>query len=388
MRARRLLLVVLAALAMAAGAAPAAGADEDLAGDPLARGAMLALPSIYRVEVTLRVPEVRTAAGELIAVPHGGVLTEHGTATAVAPDGWLVAAAHVVDPNPRTLARLGYQAWQRGQGVEVGDADAGAWVDDAGARAVGGRVLEVRVSQADPGTGLPEPRRWAGAVAATAGDADLSLVRIRAPGAPALELDDAVTLGTPVLTIGFGRGSAWDDPGRPPARPALRAGTLRQSGLLSGPRRPATVVDTDVRAGDSGGPAIDSEGRVRGIVVLRGEGGGIMEQVAAVRRLLDDAGLRNAEGAAGRRYRSAMRRLWRLDVAGAERDLAAVRRIFPHHTLAEAQGVRAAGLARAGYAVTGGGRRHEFLVALAIVSLVLAGACAARLAWLARTDGR
>lgn len=368
-------------------AAPSAGAaDEDLAGDPMARAAMIALPSIYRVDVTLRIPAVRTAAGEVIQVPGDGVVSERGTATAVAPGGWLISAAHVVDPNPRTLARIGYQRRQTAQGVAVSDADARRWVIDSGAEAVGARVLAVRVTQADPGTGLPSPTRWTGTVARTAGDADLSLVRIRAPGAPALELEDTVSLGTPVITIGFGRNDAWDEPGRPPAQPAVRRGELERTGALTNPRRAATVVSTDVQGGDSGGPAVDAAGNVRGIVVLRGEGGGIIEQVGAVRRLLDAEGLEPTEGPAGTAYRRALRSLWALDVAAAERDLAVVRRAFPEHTLAQTQALRAAGLADGAYVLAGGARHRTLLAGISALALVLALACAARLAWLSASE--
>jgi len=246
---------------------------------------------VYRVDVTLRIPAIRTSNGQRIGLGHGGTVAERGTATAVAPDGWLVTAAHLVDPDPRTLARIGYQRWQAAQGVAVSDADAHAWAIDAGAEAVGARVLGIRVSQADPGTGFFETRRWTGVVERTAANADLSLIRIGAPGAPALPLEDAVSLGTPVVTIGYGRGSAWDKPNRSEGEPAVRRGRLERTGILSGPRRKATVVSTDIQRGDSGGPAVDADGNVRGIVVLRGEGGGIIEQAAAVRRLLEEEGL-------------------------------------------------------------------------------------------------
>jgi hypothetical protein len=384
---RRALVLVLCVVGLV-GAPAANAADEDLAGDPMARAAMLALPSIYRVDVTLSIPAVRTSAGEVIEVPHGGVVAERGTATAVAPGGWLVSAAHVVDPNPQTLARIGYQRWQTAQGVAVNDVDARRWVIESGAEAVGARVLAVRVTQADPGTGLRSPARWTGLVERTAGDADLSLVRIRAPGAPALAMEDTVSLGTPVVTIGFGRHDAWDEPGRPAAQPAVRRGELERTGALANPRRAATVVSTDIQGGDSGGPAVDADGRVRGIVVLRGEGGGIIEQVGAVRRLLDAEGQDPEEGRAGAAYRRALESLWALDVTTAERELAVVRRTFPEHTLAQTQALRAAGLADGSYVIEAGARHRSLLVGVAALALLLSLACAARLAWLSAADRR
>lgn len=390
MPVRRLLLGLLCALSalLGLGAAGALAADEDLAGDPLARGAAVALPSVYRVDVTLRIPRVRTARGEVIEVPHGDAIAERGTATAVAPDGVLVSAAHLVDPSPTTMARIGYQRWQVGQGVTVSDIDARQWVAESGAAAVGGRVLGIRVTQADPGTGLIAPRRWTGRLLRTAPYADLSLLRIDAPGAPALTLTDVVSLGTPIVTIGFGRDLADEDAARPTGRPALRRGRLEQTGLLADPRRTATVVSTDTQRGDSGGPAVDGDGTVRGIVVLRGEGGGIIEQVGPVRRLLEEAGIEAGEGETGRRWRAALQHLWALDLDTAEGDLAAVRSSFPDHTLARAQTLRAAGLADADYRIAGEGRAQSLLFGIGIVSLILALACAARLSWLSSGSRR
>lgn len=372
------LIVAVAALLVAARPAPAA---PDLAGDPLARATLLALPSVYRVDVTLRIPAIRTSNGQRIGLGHGGTVAERGTATAVAPDGWLVTAAHLVDPDPRTLARIGYQRWQAAQGVAVSDADAHAWAIDAGAKAVGARVLGIRVSQADPGTGFFETRRWTGVVERTAANADLSLIRIGAPGAPALPLEDAVSLGTPVVTIGYGRGSAWDKPNRSEGEPAVRRGRLERTGILSGPRRKATVVSTDIQRGDSGGPAVDAGGNVRGIVVLRGEGGGIIEQAAAVRRLLEEEGLDSRPGPAGTAYRRGMAAMWRLDLPAAQRQFAATLQTFPDHTLAHTEAMRVADLAVARYTLTSE-RRRNLLLAVGILAALAGLACAARLAWL------
>lgn len=390
MPVRRLLLGLLCALSALLGpaAAGAPAADEDLAGDPLARGAALALPSVYRVDVSLRIPRVRTARGQVLRIPHGDAIAERGTATAVAPDGILVSAAHLVDPSPTTMARIGYQRWQAGQGVEVSDIEAREWVADASAVAVGGRVLAIRVTQADPGAGLVAPRHWTGRVLRTASYADLSLLSIDAPGAPALALTDVVSLGTPIVTIGFGRREG-DAAAAPDGRPALRRGRLEQTGLLADPRRPATVVSTPTQRGDSGGPAVDADGTVRGIVVLRGEGGGIIEQVGPVRRLLEEAGIEPGEGETGRLWRAALGHLWSLDIEAARSDLTAVRNSFPDHTLARAQRLRAAGLAGADYRIAAEGRGRSLLFGIGIVSLLLALACAARLSWLsAASRGR
>ena len=62
--------------------------------------------------------------------------------------------------------------------------------------------------------------------------ADLALLHIGARGAPALELDEAASAGTPIATIGFGRGSTLDGERPGPLEPAIRRGVIRRTGLL------------------------------------------------------------------------------------------------------------------------------------------------------------
>ena len=71
---------------------------------------LLALPSVYRVKTTIRVNAIRLGDGRVLRCPpRGREIQEVGTAVAVTPDGWLVTAAHVADPEKGTIARLAYQ---------------------------------------------------------------------------------------------------------------------------------------------------------------------------------------------------------------------------------------------------------------------------------------
>ena len=137
MRVTVALTLALAAL-LAAAAGAAAAPPDDLSADPLDRGALLALPSVYRVEMTMRVKALRTADGRRVPLPpEGRELEERGTAFAVAPGGWLVTAAHVAAPDDTTVARLAYQAKLAVAGRAHGDAEAAEWVREEGARPVG-----------------------------------------------------------------------------------------------------------------------------------------------------------------------------------------------------------------------------------------------------------
>ena len=57
----------MALLGTAAGAA--AAPPDDLSDDPLDRGALLALPSLYRVEATIHVEALRTGDGRRVPLP-------------------------------------------------------------------------------------------------------------------------------------------------------------------------------------------------------------------------------------------------------------------------------------------------------------------------------
>ena len=393
MRPRALLAALLAALALAAPAV--AVAPSDLSADPLDRAALLALPSVYRVDVTIRVNALRLADGTRVALrPKARDITESGTAVAVAPGGWLVSAAHVAAPDGPTIARLAYQSDLATRGLEHGDeAAATRWVAENGAVALGPGVTSVTVSQADPGVGTAESRAFEVLDVEPSQASDLALVRIDAPGAPALALDEAASRGTPIITIGFGTGSslraAEPEPVRGEHEPAIRRGTITRNGVLESedPPRPAIAISAPVERGDSGGPVVDGEGRVRGIVTLRNAQGGIAERATDVRQLLEANDVDPGPGASADLFRAAMTAFWSLDLAEAEQGFGATRQVFPQHTLAGTEQARAAALADGDFALEGE-RRHGALLAVGILAAVAALACAAGLALPSLTGGR
>ncbi|WP_217914104.1 S1 family peptidase [Miltoncostaea marina] len=376
-------LVALAALLTAA--VPAAAAPADLSEEPLDRATLLALPSVYRVDATIRVAALRTRDGGRIALPpEARTIEERGTAFAVAPDGWLVTAAHVAAPRPATVARMAHQSRLAALGRPHGDEEAARrWVARTGARPVGLRVVGLTATQADAGAGADAARALPVREVRRDGPADLALLRIGARGAPALALDEAASRGTPIVTIGFGRGSSLQavPGGGGELEPAVRRGALSRSGELvdDGPGRRALAVSAPVMQGDSGGPVVDEEGRVRGVVTRRFPGGGIAEPATEVRTLLEAVGVTPGEGPAGERFRGAMAAFWALDYDAAARGLAETRRVFPAHALAGREAARAAALGAAGMELSATGRRRGALLAVGAVSLALALGCAALL---------
>ncbi|MDX6646717.1 MAG: Trypsin-like peptidase domain [Miltoncostaeaceae bacterium] len=352
--------------------APAAGALPDgLSADALGRAALLALPSVYRLDVTARLSALRTRDGRRLELPAGArTLRLQGTAFAIAPGGYLVGAAHVADPSDDELAagarRLALALAHRPHTDEI----VSRWVERTGARPAGGAVLGRRLTAAAP-DGAPG-RVHPGALVLADRVSDLALLRIAAPGAPALLLDDAATRGTAVAALGFGGGGG--DGRSPPHEPAIRHGRLDRTGWFPRPHL-ATVVTAAVRRGDSGAPVVDAQGRARGVVVALHRDGGIMEDGSEVRRLLRRARFANGRGRSAALFAHAMTRLWALDAAGARRGLRATLRAYPDHSLAARELRRVGALSAARLALEGGGRRDGVLRALAVASAAASAAC-------------
>lgn len=378
--------VLIAALACAlAAASPAAAAlPSDLSADPLDRGALLALPSVFRVDVTIRLDGLRLSDGTRRALrPEAREMAETGTAVAVAPGGWLVTAGHVAAPDDATIARLAYQSDRAARGLDHGDeAAAAAWVSDTGAVPIRPRTTVV-VSQARAGEeNAPRPVP----VLAVAGsdESDLALIRIAAGAAPALSLDDSASSGTPVVAIGFGTGSALDTPEPEPARalgePAVRRGAISRIGTLEDetPPRRALAISVPVVQGDSGGPVVDRDGAVRGIVTRTSPHGGIAELSTEVRLLLTDHGVTPGTGASADRFRAAMGAFWALDFPAAEQGFIATEGAFGRHALARSERARAVALEQGDFALAGHAR-HDGLLALGILAATAALACGAGL---------
>lgn len=379
---RALIAVLLAALALAPPAL--ASAPDDLSRDPLDRAALLALPSIYRVEVTMHADALRTRDGRRLAMPGASrAFQEVGTAFAAAPGGWLICAAHVADPDAARIAAFAYQSRERALGRQVTDSAARDWVRSNGARAVRGRVVERLISQADAGGGHLRSRTFMAVEVRRSDSADLAALRIDAAGAPALRLDEAATIGTPVVTIGFGRGSSLDAPRGGDLEPEVRRGRIGRTGTLEnddGPEREATIITVPVEPGDSGGPVVDAAGRVRGVVIQRSEAGGVAERATEVRQLLKSVGATPGEGMAATHFRRAMQAFWRFDFAGAQRGFTGTLAAFGGHTLAGVERTRAQELAAGDYRLEGVRRAQGSLLGVGVVAAVGALICAIALA--------
>jgi hypothetical protein len=211
-----------------------------------------------------------------------------GTAFAVSPQGYLVSAAHVVSPSAEELAASVYLQKLAIEGRPHSERGARAWVERTGARPTGVRLMLRTVRQADVSGDARRSRMLVPRVVAVDWGRDLVLLRVGLRDAPALALGAGRREGTRVATIGFGSDDPFSAPQRGELVPAVRKGALGSTGPVRGePDRLLTRVSADVKRGDSGGPAVDQDGRVRGVVLVRlRAGGGAIAPSADITRLL------------------------------------------------------------------------------------------------------
>lgn len=331
--------------------------------------------------MTIRVAGLRDGEGNPIPVlPRARRIVEYGTAFGVASGGWLASAGHVVRPDDLTIARLVRQndlAYR--EQPHADDSAIDDWVARVGARPVGTLITRT-VRRADPGGGALAPPPVAVRRVRVGTEADLALIQVDADGAPALELDEATPLGLPVATLGYGRAMGTASPQADPLTPAVRRGELARSGVLTRLPRPRRVlaITVPVERGDSGGPVVDSDGRVRGVVIERTSQGGYAERATEVRRLMEEAGVVAGSSPSAEAFRAAMTAFWNLDLEAARAGFADTLIADPDHPLARVEDARAVALAAAPRRLAGE-RRDPFLTALAVTAVLAALACGAGL---------
>ncbi len=370
------------------GAAPAAAlGPEALAGGPLDRAAALALPAIYRLESSVAFDGLVDADGTPVPVPAPALrVSEVGTAFGVGRGGHLVAAGHVAFPSDANLALGAMRALDAERGVERTTKEVEQEVKSRGIRPVGVRRVRLVAQQAGIDGVAGGGRRYPARMVRVDRRSDLALVRV--PGARRTPVLPILTLAgedTPVVTIGFGTGVASTTAQADDAPlPAVRKGRLGASGDATNlvPGKTLTRVDAVVRDGDSGGPVVDADGQVRGVVLFidpKG-GGGLLMRSAEVLTLLKNSGVRAAPGSVDAHYRRGLDQLWALDFPAARGSFTAAEKAFPQHTLAGWMADRATALESAEFRVAGRRRPQAFLLALGIVSAIAALACALALA--------
>ncbi len=351
------LLWILASAAIAASAVAVPITPRDTATDALERAAFVALPAVYDVDGKIRIEAV-VAGGKRIAVDRS--IEIHGTAYGVAPNRVVTALHLVAPPTARVLDEL--------TALDV----QGLPRDPATTRIIATAVTQLTLTRAQAEASavacagvVPTPIMATVVRTATNPQDDLVLLKINAPDAPTLLLDDGQTADTPIAVIGFG--------GQQSAIPAIRTGAVKQSAAIATNDAFATIT-VDVVRGDSGAPAVDDHGHSRGVVLRREteQTEPVMAQAKSVRKLLEADGATNGETIATTGFRAAMAAFWSRDYVVAADRLAALVPTYADAALVRCEQQQAAALATAGYAISGPSTTRSAILALGAMATLVA----------------
>ncbi len=378
MMARRLVtaVVLIGALSPTAMGDIPAGVPDELSANRLDRAALIAMPSVWKVDVTAHMRALRTLSGAVVTLPPAArTVHREGTAFGVTPEGHLVTAAHVAEPAAGDLAEIAYLQKLALEGKPHDDAIAERWVKRTGAVPVGLGPLSLVVRPAAAGAAAAHDHAASPRIVTTDWLRDLTVLRV--PGihdAPSLGLDRGVDAGTPIATLGFGGADHFAAPQRGALVPAVRTGLIGQTGPVEkAPLRILTLITNEVQHGDSGGPVVDEQGRVRGVVLVRRrDGGGAMTPTEELVRVLDSAGVHAWEGRTQTLYRGALASMSRYDLAGARRGLRGALASYPDHGLATYEMARLDQLAHARVRLAGEPWYRGGFTVVGISALVIA----------------
>lgn len=356
----------VAALALGV-AAPPAG--------QLEQAAAVARPGLVLVTVSWHGWVRDKATGEVFGGVEGYTAKSTCTGFVVSPDGYVATASHCVHTGPdggagllfdaaiedlRAVDRAGSQAGARRALAERATAE-GAVPD----RPVE-RIIQVERMELD-GEGKPvrdtAPAEVVELVAPD--DGDVAVLKVPRDHLPSLELKaDEPPVGSPVLAIGY------PTPIDRNLEPSSRDGLLAARKALGD--RPFHEVTAPTTPRMSGGPVVDEQGRVVGVLSRDG----LASATSTLRDLLRGKGISTDSGPLDRNYRAGVERYFDDDFSGAVAFFDAV----PTHP--QAAEFRRRAVERGGAAGVGG---PTPLVWFAVFSWTLVAAAAAGLLLLRRT---
>ncbi len=245
------------------------GPSGDVSGEYVA---LVAEPAVHYLHTTVG-GYVLTNTGDYIGPLE---VTSGCTTFSVAEDGYLVTAGHCVDVSPGAAlhadlieAAVDYAVeeqlytWDDGSPIthaELLDFALVNWLAE-GPTAGSEPTVEMLVQLQTEEVALPAILKEL----TSFDEGDTAVLKVNATGLPVLELaPEEVPVGTEVTAVGFA--GASDDVSDPSMSPTYRGGEVTSNGRTQGGGAlPVYEVSAALSGGMSGGPTLDSEGRVVGV---------------------------------------------------------------------------------------------------------------------------
>ncbi|PRY40789.1 S1 family peptidase [Umezawaea tangerina] len=314
--------------------APPALAAQPASPEELA--AALARPGVVAVTVDWHGWVRDKLTGEVFGGTAGYEVRTHCTGVVVAPDGYVATASRCVHTGPAGGAGLLFDAAvaDLAKVGRIGDPAKArqAFADRAVAEGANpGRPVDRRIaverSERDGGERRTDSAPATVVDLVAPDDGDVAVLRIPRQNLPSIELrPDAPPVGTPVLAIGYPVSDT--DPVDPGLEPSSRDG--RVSGHRTRGTRPFYEVSATADNGMTGGPVVDSQGRLVGILSSLGDTR-FASATTTLAELLRGKGITAEPGPLDRDYRAALDRYYANDFDGAVEYLDAVLAATPSH---------------------------------------------------------
>lgn len=327
--------LAVVALALAVGAAQGhAQTDAVEPPGPSERGIALASPGVVFIGTSGAVT-IKASWQDVESLSGRGSSTEAfafewgtGSGFVVHPDGTIVTATHVIKPGRQSLRNyaanmwfFGTDAWESDDPFEqyyTGDPILDQWLDQcyAGVTCSFETNVEIEVFSAVSIAGIEAPKGMPARVlrATPPEKTDIAVLQVDGEGMATVALAETardVESGDEIVALGFA-GSAQHLPTgvTEPTKLFGRVSNIRSAGSSRD-----IEVDVDIEGGMSGGPVIDSSGRVIGLTSYSGLEGeqrtqGYVKSVDDIRSTLSDAGIDTERGPVDAAFAEALDLYW------------------------------------------------------------------------------
>ncbi len=362
--------------------------------DPLQRSALLSLGSIYRVETTVSIGALRAdhGAGRTYPLGHIHRVTLLGTAFVVVPTGVLVTEAHVAAPFGASLAVAAAPLALAQMGEFGSEAAYEKWVNTNNVVPVHAKVVALRVWRATANPAVKAAPVPAHLVPNSAeANPDLALLQLDADhNLPAITFNEGETLGTPIVTIGYGTGTPTTLGVPTTLVPSVKTGQLGPTGsaATAAPGQLLTYISAPISHGDSGAPVVDPypNTQAHGLVRFQDGGGGLIEPAQAIFDLLQRAHIPapTSGGPVYDEFATGMKDMWSGNYVGAQAAFTNTLAADPTHPLAAQEQRLAAQLATAKPAPGRPAWWRVLFAGIGVVAAVAALLCVWRLRRLGR----
>ncbi|MEB3213099.1 MAG: trypsin-like peptidase domain-containing protein [Leptolyngbyaceae bacterium] len=170
---------------------------------------------------------------------------------------------------------------------------------------------------------------------------DVAIIKIQVSNAPSLLLasDDSVNLQEEVIAFGYPAVADFNESTlESKLQVTVNDGRVSAIGKETGAGVDVLQINADISAGNSGGPVINHQGEVIGIVAFKTlmaaeqSGPGFAIPTNTIREYLGPAGVANEEGEVNVLYRKGLDYYWNGDYRRATLTFQKIRNMFPEHS--------------------------------------------------------